>query len=764
MVASHGLRLPVGVLLLLVACGEDRPVCGVAWSTDAAHPSAPLSLEISRFSGASGTARLLGTRPVTLTAPTGAPKGAVVNVSAAGKAITVLDADGAPLTLPLEVRLDTLPMTLYVEATAEGQAQLVATVADCAADPLALRAVPVAPLAGRTRAEAPGFGFDDVYVLGEPLELAFDTPAQPSGLLSAGAWVVPHRSLEEWETDRALVDVTGDVELLPLDDTSLATAGKVIWPAADPGAGVLGAVYDLVLDVDGDETFSPGDRLDQGRDGAGLRVAGDLAATGPHPVSQLDVDGGDWLGERVYWPDNLADLGPRPLVVISHGNGHEYTWYDYLGEHLASWGYVVMAHENHTMPGIETASTTTLTNTDWFLSHLDQIAGGALVDLVDARHIAWIGHSRGGEGIVRAHTRIREGGDVPQAFTADDIRVLVSIAPTVFNTVTVSDPGDVRFHLLAGSSDGDVTGGTLYPEVQFFRLYQAAFGTRSSTYVYGASHEDFNCCGYDDGQGPDQLEREEVQRIAKAYLLAAVADGVDDDPTARALLQRDPMQSPATAFLTTVLSTWRSPEGLVIDDYQLFDELESASSNAAVVHDVTDAHEGRQDDADTQLTYTGSDPMNGMTQAAEAADDAQGIVFEWDSPAYYGYELPVLMRDWEGGRYLSLSACQETRNPLTVELDGALDFSVTLTDGAGVSVTRSIRPYGTLAPPYKRRGDGTGRGWSNAFSTVRIPLVDFTAGATALDLSDVHSVRLELGGESGSPFGRIGLDDVEVVR
>jgi hypothetical protein len=759
----------MGTLLLLSACGDDRPACALAWSTGAADPSVAVSVEISRFAGLSGTSRLLGTRPVTLEAPAGAAKGTRVTIAGTSD-IAVLDKDGAPLDLPFET--DALPVTLHVEGSTVGEATLTASVTGCEPEPLVVRVVPVTPLAGRTREEAPGFGFDDVYALGEPLEVAFDMRAQPDGIGAAQAWVVAHRSVEAWGEDRALVDVTGEVEGLSLDDADLATAGRTVWAAVAPDAGVVGSAYDVVLDLDGDATFSPGDRLDQGADGAGLRVAGDLAEAGPHAVSQADVSGGDWLGQRVYWPDDLAALGPRPLIVISHGNGHQHTWYDYLGEHLASWGYVVMAHENETMPGIEAASTTTLTNTDWFLTHLDQVGGGALVDLVDAHAIAWIGHSRGGEGIVRAHTRLLAGGggtgDVPEGFTADDVRVLVSIAPTVFNSVTMSDPGDVRYHLLAGSSDGDVTGGTQFSEAQSFRLYQAAQGTRSSTYVYGASHEDFDCCGYDDGQGPDQIEREDAQRIAKAYLLAAVAEGLEDDPTARALLQRDPMGVPATGFTkgltTTVLSTWRPAEGMVIDDYQLFGDLGSASSNAAVIFDVTNAHEGLQDDADTQLTWTGSDPMNGMTQAGEAADDAQGIVFEWDAPAYYRYELPTLLRDWREGRFLTLAACQETRNPLTIELDGPLDFSVTLTDGAGVSVTRSIRPYATIAPPYNRRGDGEGRGWANAFTTVRLPLVDFTAGATALDLSDVRSVQLDFGQDGDSPFGRIGLDDVEVVR
>ena len=35
----------------------------------------------------------------------------------------------------------------------------------------------------------------------------------------------------------------------------------------------------------------------------------------------------------------MSGLDPAPLIVISHGNGHDFRWYDYLGRHLASWGY-----------------------------------------------------------------------------------------------------------------------------------------------------------------------------------------------------------------------------------------------------------------------------------------------------------------------------------------------------------------------------------------------------------------------------------------
>jgi dienelactone hydrolase len=744
-------------LLLLPACGPNRPACGITWVTDAADPSQPLSLERSRFADRAGPSRLLGTRVVRLVAPEDAAAGTVVTVSAELPGIVALDASGAELAFPLDLKVADLPLVLHLEG-ASGQGSLSAAAQGCDARTLALRVVEPPLLTGRSRSEAPGFGHDDLFVDGEEVEIALDPGIAPDGL-SATAWWVPHRTLDGW----------AEAPTLDGESASVAWRGERLADASHPlvvaatGAGTLGSTWDVVLDVDGDGAFSPGDRLDQGRKGEGIRVVGDLGTAGPHPVSQADVVGGDWLGERLYWPTDLAELGPRPLVVISHGNGHAYDWYDYLGQHFASWGFVVMSHENETEPGIETAATTTLTNTDWLLTNVDTVADGALAGLVDATRIGWIGHSRGGEGIVQAYARLVEGDFPSMEFGAEDVRVLASIAPTVFYEVNVSDPSGVRYHLLAGSSDGDVTGSPASPPTQSFRLLQAATRTRSSTYIYGASHEDFNCCGYDDGRGPDQLEREDVQAIAKAYLLAVMAESLDDDPYAAAILARDPMRQPATPFDATVLSTWHGEDAVVVDDFQFSSDLGTASSQAEVVANVTDPTEGKLDDGDGTLTWTAEDPMNGMTQASERTDDAAGVVFGWTSPARFGYRLPERDADWSGATAFSFAACQATRDPNTVALDDDLDLSVTLVDGAGTAVTRSIRPYAVIAAPYQRMFDGDGKGWSNAFTTVRMPLVDFTSDGTGLDLADVREVHLELGGEGQSPLGRIGLDDVEVV-
>lgn len=652
--------------------------------------------------------------------------------------VTLLDASGAPA--PASWAGDRLPVALYVEGSAPGPATLTAEVEGCAPVTLELEVVDPSPMIGRSRPEAPGFGPTEVFATGQAVEVDPGDQAGP-------AFVVAHRSLAAWAEDPALVDVTEEVETV--------AEPAVVWHAAEAAPDALGSRYDLVLDLDGDRALSPGDRVDFGVEGEGFAVVGDLSEGGPHAVVSDEVSGGDWLGERVYWPVDLAGLGPRPLVVISHGNGHEHTWYDWLGEHLASWGYVVMAHENQTMPGIETASATTLTNTDWFLANLDALG---LEGLVDPGRVVWMGHSRGGEGVVRAWTRVVEGEYTPTGWGADSIRGILSIAPTVFNEVTVSNPYDVRYHVISGSSDGDVTGGPESHATQWWRLSSAATGLTSTTYLYGASHEDFDCCGYDDGTGPDQLSREEVQRLARAWLLAFVADAADADPYARAVLSHAPDRLPPTDLESPVLATWHDPAALVIDDFQVNHDPSWGSSGAAVTWTVTELTQGRLDDADLELTWTGDDPMSGMTQADLPSDDAEGLVFEWESPGWIDWALPRDVRDWSGHSALSFRVCQGTRHPLTVDWEAAVDLAVTVTDTSGASVTRSVTPWGDAATPYQRGRAGDGKGWSNAFSTVRVPLAELAG----VDLTEVASVRLEVGGEGQAPFGRLGLDDLEV--
>jgi hypothetical protein len=665
-----------------------------------------------------------------------------------------------------------LPTTVFVRAIGGGEVGLSVRMSGCPnAARVSLTALPFPGLSAIELASSPDATHVDAFLAGGTLRIAVDPMRVPELVGSSGAvWVVPDRDRDAWLADPVLVDAAhGPVPFSPAG-TGLAGTSTAIW--ADLPEPVGGrASYDLVWDVDADGTLSVGDRID-GLDGPGFVIYGDLGAPGRFTPVVAEVSTSFFLTQRVWWPAELPDFGePAPLVVISHGNGHEYTWYDYLGSHLASHGYVVMSHRNNTAPGVESAATSTLSNTDAFV-RTHALIDPALDGRVDVHRIAWIGHSRGGEGVVIAWDRLVRGEANVQDLEPDDIALISSIAPTVFLDPTVSNPGDRPFHMLAGSADGDIVGavadplfGVPCPSCQWWRLRQGARSLQAVTYLHGAAHNDFVEHGFDDGSAVDapRFGKTAVQEHTRATYVVLLDHVLRGDEVAGEFLRRLPdelaLPKPAGSPIVTQYRAYPS-RSRVIEDFQQNDDPAVSSSGTAVRHTMTDYLEGRLDDGNATFAWHGDDPMNGMIESDQ--DDpliaARGAVFGWDGGGNWEVDLPEDARDLTTSRFLTLRVAQQTRHPNTVALDDALTFGVGLVDHSGREVVLRTDAHGGIPAPYPRPGLGSGAGWANEFQTVTLRLTDFEVDH--FDLSDVRTVRLRFGSAWGSPIGRIGLDDL----
>jgi hypothetical protein len=581
-------------------------------------------------------------------------------------------------------------------------------------------------------------------------------------------YITPRRTPLEWAADPTLEDLTGSGPTHSRLATDSVASNRV--KASDSplpvGANKVG-VYDVVLDFNGNATLDPGDlMMGPGEGQPGVTIMGDLSQAGPFDVESFQHWGGTWLTQKVYYPASIEGMGLVPLVVISHGNGHNYLWYDYLGEHLASHGYVVMAHTNLTGPGIETASSSTLENTDYFLSVLDDVEGGVLDDHVDSSRIIWIGHSRGGEGVVRAYDRMVDEDYETDYYDAHDIVLISSIAPTTFYTVEYSNPHDRPYHLFAGAADGDVHGGPSSTVVQFFRLTSAAESAVQTTYLHGVGHNEFNCCGFADARGPALLGRSQAQKIAKSYYLALIhAYARGHLPSLDFFSRRaDVFRPMGISDGAVIINEYRPEPGthsVAIDDFQTGLGVEEASSGAVVETDASNVVEDYLEDGNWSLSWSSSDPMNGMTQGCCDGDTNRGVVLDWeDEDAAIAWHLPESKRDLRSYRWLSFRAAQGTRHPATTWLGGPLDFSVSLVDTDGDEATLWFGQFGQISSPYNRWGLGSGFGWANEFSTIRLRLTDFWETEAALNLGQIETVRFDLGPSFGSARGRIGIDNV----
>lgn len=255
------------------------------------------------------------------------------------------------------------------------------------------------------------------------------------------------------------------------------------------------------------------------------------------------------LNARVWYP---RGEGPFPLVLVVHGNHNMKDFsdpgYDYLGELLASRGYILVSvDENFLNGGIRGENDAR----GWFLlKHLqlfrrwNRQEGNPFYGKVDMDRIALMGHSRGGEAVANAvaFNRLSHYPD-DATLTFDfgfDIRGVVSIAPVdgqylpTGRKVVMKDVSYLVFH---GSHDGDVTsfhGLRLYNRLRFT---DGRFHFKAAVYVYRANHGQWNTVWGAHDNGPRSgrildlralIPARDQRRFAEIYVsgfLEAVLEG-----------------------------------------------------------------------------------------------------------------------------------------------------------------------------------------------------------------------------------------------
>ncbi len=633
-------------------------------------------------------------------------------------------------------------------------------------------------LAGNTLNRYPYFEYVRAFNENATVEVAIDPTRFPDLVgWTADIYIVEARTEAEWIADPALVDVTvGGAQTETFGGTSIQDNTFMITApyelSADAGIG-LGVGYDVVLDLDRDGELGTGDFIDGFGDQAGMYAVHDTTQRGPLSVAAIVYSGGTWLGQNTYFPADIASMGQLPLIAIAHGGGHSYTWYGHIGQHMASYGYIVMAHQTNNGPGIETSSNTVLSNTDYIIGNQSVIGGGVLDGHIDSRRIIWIGHSRGGEGVVRAYDRLYDGAFTPEHYSLDDVILLSSMAPTDFLGPHGSNPHAVNYHLWTASGDSDVSGAPYSAILQTFHLHDRATNSRHSSIIQGAGHGWFH--DFDGGSsfsGPCAIFQENTHLILKGFFLPLIKHYAEGNLPATDFFWRQyesfhPIGVPeGTDPCIVVTNTYRpgaTSGRFVIDDYQTEFSTDRGSSGGAITFDVSGVVEDALRDTDGTFDWFPADPMNGMTHA-RTTDTSRGVVFEWNGgDRFYELEIVPEQRDFSGERYLSFRACQGTRHPYTVAELGDLTFTVSLRDAHGTLGSINIGSYGGgIEEPYQRRGAGDGTGWFNEFETIRIRLTDFLTDGSGLDLTDIAAVRFDFGPSFGSNEGRLGLDEIEI--
>ena len=255
---------------------------------------------------------------------------------------------------------------------------------------------------------------------------------------------------------------------------------------------------------------------------------------------------------QIWYPEGETEC---PVFFMVHGNHDSfvpsYLGYDYLGEYLASNGYVVISVDeniiNATGEGNDKRAILLLDNMKKIFE-LNKTEGSKIYGLMDEETVAIGGHSRGGEMVATAYlfndmSVYPEDGNVKFDYHFN-ISSIVAIAPVVDQYMPVAravEISDVNYLLIHGSNDQDVSsmmGEKQYNNVSFSEDSEE-FNLKSSVYILGANHGQFNSLwGRYDMSGFTNyylntynfLDEADQKLIAKAYIRAFLDTtlGIDD--------------------------------------------------------------------------------------------------------------------------------------------------------------------------------------------------------------------------------------------
>jgi hypothetical protein len=524
------------------------------------------------------------------------------------------------------------------------------------------------------------------------------------------------------------------------------------------------------------------------------------------------------LRGRVYSPQGKK--GPLPMVLFLHGRHQpcfgpfpddfenpwpcapgnspvpSYRGYDAPARALASNGYIVVSISANAINALdfEALDGGALARAELVLAHLDRWRtwansgggpfGTAFVGRVDLRNVGLMGHSRGGEGVVRAALLNAAQGN------RFGIRALVALAPTDFARPTI--PG-IATNVILPYCDGDVLdlqGQHYYDDTRYATKDKTL---RSSVLVMGANHNFFNtewtpgsvAPSFDDWFGepadtcgtatPERLTPPEQVAVGRTYIAGWFRTVLGRTTAFLPLYDGSGTRAPS-AGVAEVHTVAQSPS-TARRDLARFDRAEPA------VHVSGDASARLCEGAPA-----------GFAGPPEPAVGYCADIFDYQSPHWtiaplaFGAPIPrVTELTWTStGGALRVDLPQEKRNfkpysALSVRLapdpdsSGPVDFTVRLTDSSGKTadvvvsaVSDALDPLPGLFDPLPKTYLRTLRiplktiGGINLYKVRRIEFLTNRVAQGSVLLSDLALSRPGIGASGRIDLPRLSVGDVTI--
>jgi dienelactone hydrolase len=518
------------------------------------------------------------------------------------------------------------------------------------------------------------------------------------------------------------------------------------------------------------------------------------------------------LNGRVWYPEGA---GPFPLVLVVHGNHNMKDFsdpgYRYLGEHLASRGFILVSVDENFLNGSLRGENDAR---GWMLlKHLEAWRGfndsvaGPLRGKVDMRHIGIMGHSRGGEAVghAAAFNRLsRYPDDAKVKFDFNfAIEAVVAIAPVdaQYKPAGQFTPVEnVNYLVIHGSHDGDVSTFNGLRQYQRVRFTDGKPWFKSAWYVYRANHGQWNTVWGNRDAGPrsgrfldlrgliSQEDQRQFGKVVIGAFLEATLHGRDEYLP----LLRDHRVAgewlPKTMYITRYEDSRYRP-------LATFEEDVDVTTGGPGVTLTGDSLGTWKEDA-INFRSSSTSPMNNNAvwlgwNRHVAGDDTTKLGL----PASYTIALSdaaarAVPLDDSSAVYLSIAPTNDKPGPRTAARDStktadsarakpakkrdakksgpdttAIDFTVELVDAHDVVARLPITRFGVPRRPLEthilRRASREKQVFANPFELVLqtyvMPLAEFRKVAPSFSPAQLRRIRLVF---DRTVAGTIVLDDV----
>jgi len=530
----------------------------------------------------------------------------------------------------------------------------------------------------------------------------------------------------------------------------------------------------------------------------------DPGAPGPLAVTREEYNFGDTafqpsnfpgpveLLASIHYPTTLA--GPYPVIILLHGrhatcfkggsqllqwpcttNGSQpipsYQGYDYVSNVLASHGYVVVSISANGVNAVDNAvfDLGALARAELIQKHLDILntfntTGGApfgskFVGKFDLTKVGTMGHSRGGEGVVR-HYVLNNSLGSPYG-----IKAVFPLAPVDFNRFVVNN---AALNVLLPYCDGDVSdlqGVHFYDDARYnvpgdqapkhyelvmganHNFYNTIWSPGSSPFPGAANdwlafvpggHSDSHC-----GSGPGNQRLTEAQQrgTGLAYMSAFFRAYVGGESQFIPILTGD-APPPPSAQTNQLFVSYHAPDNpaLRLDVNRLLNDTNLSLNNlgGAVTQigltpyelcggDAPPSNKCLPDQLNAQQPHT-------TPSARSSARGMSQLKTGWNNlTGNYRNNIPATLGNVSGFQAVQFRVSVNFADVRNVP-DFAQDFRVVLTDASGGSASVRVSdvssalfyPPGEVAPVPKV-----------VLNTVRVPLSAFSG----VNLNAVRSVQ-----------------------